>query len=78
MGDSYGEMGTIYFGLDKHAIAENGELGGVEDFVSSWLIEDGMAQFGRVAGLLVMDDGSLLISEDTNGIVYRVSYGGDG
>ena len=55
---------------------ESGELQGVEDFVSSWLIEDGQAQFGRVAGLLVLDDGSLLISEDTNGVIYRVSYDG--
>ena len=55
---------------------ESGELQGLEDFVSSWLIEDGQAQFGRVAGLLVLDDGSLLISEDTNGVIYRVSYGG--
>ena len=55
---------------------DSGELQGVEDFVSSWLIEDGMAQFGRVAGLLVLDDGSLLISEDTNGVIYRVSYDG--
>ena len=56
---------------------ENGTFVGAEDFVSSWLIEDGMAQFGRVAGLLVMDDGSLLISEDTNGVIYRVSYEGN-
>ena len=56
---------------------ETGNLMGVEDFVSSWLIEDGMAQFGRVAGLLAMNDGSLLISEDTNGVIYRVSYEGN-
>lgn len=55
---------------------ESGELSSVEDFVSSWLIEDGTAQFGRVAGLLVMQDGSLLISEDTNGVIYRVTYDG--
>ena len=55
---------------------ESGELQGAEDFVSSWLIENGTAHFGRVAGLLVLDDGSLLISEDTNGVIYRVSYDG--
>lgn len=56
---------------------ESGALQGAEDFVSSWLVEDGMAQFGRVAGLLVLDDGSLLISEDTNGVIYRVAYDGN-
>jgi glucose/arabinose dehydrogenase len=45
-----------------------------EDFVTGFLIEDGEAHFGRVAGLLVLQDGSLLISEDTNGMIYRVAY----
>lgn len=49
---------------------------GFQDFLSSFLIEDGMAHFGRVAGLLVLQDGSLLISEDTNGVIYRVTYTG--
>jgi glucose/arabinose dehydrogenase len=33
-------------------------------------------QFGRVAGLAVWNDGSLLLSEDTNGVIYRISYSG--
>lgn len=33
------------------------------------------AQFGRLAGLAVAGDGSLLIAEDQNGVIYRVSYG---
>ena len=33
------------------------------------------AQFGRLAGLAVAADGSLLIAEDQNGVIYRVSYG---
>ncbi len=53
---------------------DDGKLTGAEDFITGWLLEDGNAQFGRVAGLLVMNDGSLLISEDTNGIIYRVTY----
>ncbi|WP_398498040.1 PQQ-dependent sugar dehydrogenase [Variovorax sp.] len=32
------------------------------------------AQFGRLAGLAVAADGSLLIAEDQNGVIYRVSY----
>ncbi len=34
------------------------------------------AQFGRVAGVAVWTDGSLLIAEDQNGIIYRVVYTG--
>ncbi|MEJ8852693.1 PQQ-dependent sugar dehydrogenase [Variovorax rhizosphaerae] len=33
------------------------------------------AQFGRLAGLAVGADGALLIAEDQNGVIYRVSYG---
>ena len=32
------------------------------------------AQFGRLAGLAIAADGSLLIAEDQNGVIYRVSY----
>lgn len=32
------------------------------------------AQFGRLAGLAVAPDGSLLVAEDQNGVIYRVSY----
>jgi glucose/arabinose dehydrogenase len=51
-----------------------GEPQGFEDFVSGFLIEDGEAQFGRVAGVAVAGDGSLLFTDDSNGIMYRVSY----
>ena len=53
---------------------ENGKPKEFQDFVSGFLIEDGKAHFGRLAGLAVAPDGSLLISEDTNGMIYRVSY----
>ena len=53
-----------------------------EDFLSGFLIEQGRAHFGRIAGLAVDRSGALLIAEDTNGVVYRVTFpagsGGDG
>lgn len=53
---------------------ENGQPNGFEDFLTSFLIEEQVANFGRIAGLAVAADGSLLISEDQNGVIYRVSY----
>jgi glucose/arabinose dehydrogenase len=47
---------------------------GFQDFVRGWLIENGQAQFGRPAGLVVARDGSMLITDDNNGTIYRVSY----
>jgi glucose/arabinose dehydrogenase len=52
---------------------DDGEPAGVEDFVSGFLIEDGEAQFGRPAGVAVAPDGSLLFSDDENGMLYRVA-----
>lgn len=34
------------------------------------------ARFGRPAGLALAPDGSLLVAEDENGVIYRVSYEG--
>jgi glucose/arabinose dehydrogenase len=54
---------------------ENGTPKSFEDFLTGFLINNGENQFGRPAGLAVMNDGSLLVSDDTNGVIYRVSYG---
>jgi len=53
---------------------EDGQPIEFEDFLTGFLIEDGMAHFGRPAFLLQSQDGSLLLSEDTNGVIYRISY----
>jgi glucose/arabinose dehydrogenase len=46
----------------------------VEPFVSGWLLEDGRAQFGRLTGLAMARDGSLLVANDSHGVIYRISY----
>lgn len=56
---------------------ENGRPVRFEDFLTGFLIEDGKAHFGRPAGLAVTRDGALLVSDDTNGVVYRIAYRGD-
>ena len=55
---------------------EDGEPVGYEDFLTGFLLPDGVTHFGRPAGLLVAQDGSLLLTEDTNGVIYRISYTG--
>lgn len=49
-----------------------------EDFLAGFLIEQGQAHFGRVAGLTFDATGALLVSDDTNGMIYRVNYGSHG
>lgn len=48
-------------------------------FASGWLRNEGTPQqayWGRPSGLLVLPDGSLLVSDDAAHAVYRISYSG--
>jgi glucose/arabinose dehydrogenase len=47
-----------------------------ESFASGWLIEEGRAHFGRLMGIAQAADGSLLVGDDANGVIYRISHGG--
>lgn len=51
---------------------KDGRAVGIEDFVSGWLKEGKVS--GRPAGLAVGADGSLYISDDNKGFIYRVTY----
>jgi glucose/arabinose dehydrogenase len=51
---------------------ENGKPQGVEPFVEGWLQGDQVS--GRPVDILVLHDGSMLISDDKEGRIYRVSY----
>ena len=57
---------------------ENGQPVRSEDFVTGWLVNGGRAQFARVTGVAVAGDGALLVADDGNGVIYRVSYAGNG
>lgn len=47
-----------------------------EDFVGTWLTNNNQAHFGRIAGIAQHADGSLLVADDTNGVIYRIAYTG--
>jgi glucose/arabinose dehydrogenase len=47
-----------------------------EDFLTGFLVKDKRAQFGRPCGLIQAPDGSLLLSDDSGGVIYRISYAG--
>jgi len=51
---------------------ENGMPVGVEPFASGWLINEAVS--GRPVDLLFLADGSLLVSDDHAGKLYRISY----
>lgn len=45
----------------------------IGDFVDGFLAPDGLSTFGRPAGITTHSDGSLLFSDDSNGVLYRVT-----
>ena len=53
----------------------NKPAGGYEDFLTGWMLgEDRREVWGRPAGLLVLKDGSLLITDDGANKIWRVTY----
>ncbi len=58
---------------------EEGRPGEVQPFISGWLLdaETEPAHFGRLSGLAQAADGSLLVANDSHGVIYRISYGGE-
>lgn len=51
-----------------------GQATAIEPFVSGFLAADGASHYGRLAGMAVLADGSLLFSDDANGVLYRVTH----
>jgi glucose/arabinose dehydrogenase len=52
---------------------ENNRAIGYDVFAEGWL--QGPRAWGRPADVLVMPDGALLVSDDRQGAIYRISYG---
>ncbi len=57
------------------AVNPDGSAGETEVFAEGWLTPDG-EYIGRPVDVAVLPDGSLLVSDDRAGAVYRISYGG--
>jgi glucose/arabinose dehydrogenase len=52
---------------------ENGTPVRFDDFLTGFLVDNNRSHFGRLVGVAVHPDGSLLVSDDTNGVIYRIS-----
>jgi glucose/arabinose dehydrogenase len=53
---------------------KDGDPVGARDFVAGWQDVSGQ-RWGRPAGVAVVPDGSLIVSDDTAGLLYRISAG---
>lgn len=54
---------------------ENNQSKGYETFASGWLGSDNKA-WGRPVDILILPDGSMLVSDDQANVIYRIAYKG--
>ena len=54
----------------------NGLPGPVEDFAWGWLT-DTNEQLGRPVDVISGPDGTLYVTDDSTGVIYRITYAGD-
>ena len=54
----------------------DGKSAGYETFASGWLDEDKQKAWGRPVDVLILKDGSMLVSDDQANVIYRISYKG--
>jgi Raf kinase inhibitor-like YbhB/YbcL family protein len=54
---------------------EKGQARSIQPFVTGFLTDGGTTHIARPMGLAVAKDGSLLMGDDANGYIYRISYG---
>jgi Raf kinase inhibitor-like YbhB/YbcL family protein len=57
---------------------ENGQPKAIEPFVTGFLTDGGKTHIARPVGLAFAKDGSMLMADDGNGVIYRIAYTGAG
>lgn len=55
---------------------DKGQPVSIEPFVTGFLTDGGKTHIARPVGLATAKDGSLLMSDDANGVLYRIAYAG--
>lgn len=55
---------------------QNNKSEGRETFASGWLDDATQKAWGRPVDILLLPDGSMLVSDDTANVIYRISYKG--
>ena len=70
---SWNRNDPVGYQLIRVKFDQNNKVSGHEVFIDGWLNDGQM--WGRPTDVLQMPDGSLLVSDDYNGVIYRISYG---
>ena len=63
--------------LSRIKLDANGKYLGLEDFISGWLASDGKTSLGRPVDIITQPGGTMYVSDDKAGVVYKVQYMGN-
>ncbi len=55
---------------------ENSKVTSYEPFATGWLDDQTQKAWGRPVDVLLLEDGSMLVSDDRAGVIYRITYKG--
>ena len=66
------EQKKIGYRVSLVRLDKTGQAISYEPFAEGWL--QGQRAWGRPADVLVAEDGSLLVSDDTANVIYRITY----
>ncbi|MEO5881866.1 MAG: PQQ-dependent sugar dehydrogenase [Caldimonas sp.] len=69
---SWNRSSKVGYRIARVTVDAQGRAGRPETFVDGWL--QGGSAWGRPADVLVLPDGSLLVSDDLAGAIYRIRY----
>lgn len=70
---SWNRKRAVGYQLMRVTFDEKNQVKGSEVFIGGWLVDGEI--WGRPTDVLQLPDGSLLVSDDYNDVIYRVSYG---
>jgi len=72
---SWNRTKKIGYRITRVKIKDNKSVG-YEPFISGWLEKDINDAWGRPVDVVILEDGSMLISDDYASVIYRVTYSG--
>ena len=72
---SWNRTKKIGYRITRVKIKDNKSVG-YEPFISGWLEKDINDAWGRPVDVVILEDGSMLISDDYANVIYRVTYSG--
>jgi len=73
---SWNRSKKIGYRISLVKVENNEDAVSYETFASGWLDDEKQEAWGRPVDVLLLPDGSMLVSDDKAGVIYRISYNG--